>query len=143
MSKAASKGIVRQSDNFYRRNLEELAAVEHRIDAYCHWFSCKSPELAYGDEGELLLDEGIVDWCTDQGASIDWIICGDPFGMAAEFRKSQKDEHQFSENLKLLDDQEIRAIEIGMNAYIEGLAPMEQTIKAAKQALKEVKEDAA
>lgn len=50
---------------------------------------------------------------------------------------------QFTENLKLLDDQEMRAIEISMRAYIEGLAPMEQTIRAAEKALKEVKEEAA
>ncbi len=143
MNELLSKGIERQGGRFYRRNVKELAAVEHRIDAFCHWFDCEHPKLSYDKAGVLNLDDGIVDWCHDQGASIDWIICGDPLGIAATFRNSCETLRPIKEDLDALNPEELRTIEISMKAYIKGIAPLEQTIEAAQNALREIKEEAA
>ncbi len=124
-------------------DFSDLITCQQRVTAFCRWFDLPDPGLSFDEDGDILVDDVFLQWCKEEGISIDWLACGDPKGMAAEFRKSLKNEHKFAVNLKKLNDQEIRAIEIGMKAYIEGLAPMEQTIKAAKQALKEVKEEAA
>lgn len=128
---------------FFMADHEDLATCEQRVKAFCKWFDLPDPGLRHDEDGDILIDDVFLSWCKEEGISIDWLACGDAKGMAVEFRKSRKNEQQFAEDLKLLDDEQMRAIEIGMKAYISGLAPMEQTIEAAKQALKEVKEEAA
>ncbi len=128
---------------FFVADYEDLATCEQRVQAFCNWFELPDPGLRYDEDGDILIDDVFLRWCKEEAISIDWLACGDPKGMAVAFRKSWRNEQQIAENLELLDDQELRAIEIGMKAYISGLAPLEQTVEAAKQALKEVKEEAA
>ncbi|WP_425084009.1 hypothetical protein [Ruegeria profundi] len=129
--------------DFFVTDFSDLNTLQKRVAAFCRWFDLPDPGLRYDEDGDILVDEVLLSWCKEEGISIDWLACGDPKGMAVAFRKSWRNEQQFAEDLKLLDDQQMRAIEIGMKAYISGFAPMEQTIEAAKKALKEVKEEAA
>ncbi len=124
---------------FFMAEHEDLATCEQRVQAFCNWFELPDPGLRYDEDGDILIDDVFLRWCKEEAISIDWLACGDPKGMAVAFRKSRKNEQQIADNLELLDEQELRAIEIGMKAYISGLAPLEQTVEAAKQALKEVK----
>ncbi|MCL6286243.1 hypothetical protein M3P21_22410, partial [Ruegeria sp. 2012CJ41-6] len=99
--------------------------------------------LSFDDDGSLLLTDNIVGWCREQGASIDWIICGDPKGMAAIFRKDCEEFRPIKKELKELGPEQLRAVTVAMKAYIVGVAPLEQAMEASKAALAELKEEAA
>lgn len=131
-----------ESNNLYQASIDELLTIEHRIDAFCDWNDCEPPELSYED-GSLLLTDNIVDWCLEQSASIDWIICGDPKGMAAAFRKDCQEHKPLRRDLAKLDPEEMRAMTAGVKAYIEGIAPLDQALEAAKAALELVRAKAA
>ncbi|WP_372572681.1 hypothetical protein [Ruegeria jejuensis] len=122
---------------------EDLLTIDHRIDAFCDWNDCEPPELSFDEDGSLLMTENIVDWCREQGASIDWIFCGDPKGMAAAFRKNSEEFRPIKKELEELNPEQLRTVTVAMKAYIAGIAPLEQTMEASKAALDELKEEAA
>ncbi|MCL6283609.1 hypothetical protein M3P21_08665 [Ruegeria sp. 2012CJ41-6] len=129
------------SDRLYV--IKDLLTIDHRIDAFCDWNDCEPPELSFDDDGSLILTDNIIDWCREQGASIDWVFCGDPKGMAAAFRKSCEDFRPIKKELKEMNPEQLRTVTVAMKAYIAGIAPLEQTMEASKAALDELKEEVA
>ncbi|MFA3915948.1 hypothetical protein [Ruegeria hyattellae] len=134
---------ARELTNNRLYGVEDLLTIEHRIDAFCDWNDCEPPDLSFDDDGSLLLTDNIVGWCREQGASIDWIVCGDPKGMVRTYRKACEEFRPVKENLKELDPEQMRVFTVSIKAYIAGLAPLEQTIEASKAALAEIRETAA
>lgn len=71
----------------FRAKHEDLATPQARADAFAKWFNCRSYQVEEDKRGELQLTDEFLEWCAEQGASIDWVLLGDPAGMASTFRE--------------------------------------------------------
>lgn len=59
--------------------------MEGRIAQWCAWFDVPPPDPTWRTGGPAA--EGVLlAWSRDAGANLDWIVCGDPRGMARVWR---------------------------------------------------------
>lgn len=71
----------------FRAKHEDLATPQARADAFAKWFNCRGHQVKKDKRGEPQLTDEFLEWCAEQGASIDWVLLGDPAGMASTFRE--------------------------------------------------------
>lgn len=112
----------------------DLTTVPGRVEAICDWFEIEPPSLDYED-GELLVNEGLVDWCGDNAVSIDWVICNDPRGAIAASREKWTNERmtlQFAQIVSELSDADSALLLNCMKATNEGV-PFEEAIQPLRE----------
>ena len=109
----------------------KFAGAEERIRQFAEWFDLEVPPIEYDPEdvagGPLLTDE-LFAWISDNGASFDWIFCGDAKGMATAFRRSEKNERRARETLEHLTPEETRGLNLAMSATIERGVPIKEAL---------------
>jgi hypothetical protein len=111
------------------RTLGGLHSLEHRISAWCEWFGLDELKLKRNRKGQVLLNDDLVAWLYASGTSFDWIVVGDARGMAAAFRKSERDLRQFEDVLKRFDDTEQQLLLDALKASQEDGIPMEEALE--------------
>lgn len=121
---------------YVRTEVSDLLTIEARIDAFCRWFSCDQPNIERDEDGNILLADDVIEWCSDQAVSIDWIICGDPHGMASVFRDKYLAENNFMNIVKKLDKTEQALLLSAMKANADGQVPFEVAFEAFKAQVK-------
>lgn len=112
----------------------DLTTQRGRVAAWCQWFDLPEPKLRYRN-GDLLTSS--IDWISSVGASIDWIVCGDPKNMAAVYRRNDMNKSEFLPVLKKLNltDAETKALIVAMRAVAEDGVDVEEALKVWKEAV--------
>lgn len=72
-------------DTFPTRGDTSPEAVRARVAEFAEWFGVE-PVKVKARMGQVYLVDELIAWCRDEGASLDWILLGEPKGMAAAFR---------------------------------------------------------
>ncbi|MFN4160110.1 MAG: hypothetical protein ACK4GO_17180 [Gemmobacter sp.] len=80
-------------------------AIKARIAQFCEWFGVEPVKLKVR-KGAVYLTDDLTRWCGDEGASLDWLFCGDLKGMAAAYRKEHAETAKLRSALRRLDDAE-------------------------------------
>lgn len=70
----------------HRTGDKSLEAMRARISDYCDRFGVEPPQLRIR-LGRIQMDTATLDWFETSGASLDWILSGDPLGMASTYRE--------------------------------------------------------
>lgn len=84
------------------------AAVRVRIAAFCKQFEVDPPGKLKVRKGGVCMTNELLAWFKFTGASIDWILLGDPMCMAATYRKKWAEDQELIGALSHLDDTECR-----------------------------------
>lgn len=95
--------------------------VRARIAQFSEWFGIPPVKLSVR-KGHVIMTDELVNWCGDEGASIDWICCGIAKGMAQVFRERHAGMARLTGALRKLDEAERQIFEACMkdlNAKIE------------------------
>lgn len=83
--------------------------MEGRIAQWCAWFDVPPPAPSWRTGGEAA--EGVLlDWSDDARANLDWIILGDPRGMARLWRDREVGLREFTEAVLPLSAAEMRLL---------------------------------
>lgn len=83
--------------------------MEGRIAQWCAWFDAPQPDPSWRAGGEDA--EGVLlDWCSDAGASIDWVLRADPRGMAQLWRERELELQRFKTEIGRLDAAQMRVL---------------------------------
>jgi hypothetical protein len=61
-------------------------AIRARIADFCEWFDVEPVKLKVRNGAVYMVDE-LLAWCRDNGASLDWIICGEAKAMSRIYRE--------------------------------------------------------
>ena len=110
----------------------DLKKADGRILALAEQFDIDPPELTYDEDGELLVKDEWIDWCRDAGASIDWIICGDPKSMTSVFRREMMKDREVLDAIKGLDTTELAILTEALSAIADDGADPETALATAK-----------
>lgn len=110
--------------------------MEGRIAQWCAWFDVAPPAPSWRTGGEAA--EGVLlDWSRDAGASLDWIILGDPRGMARLWRDREVGLREFKEAVVPLDAAELKLLRGIAGMILEGLIGPEDAPALAREALRQ------
>jgi hypothetical protein len=63
-----------------------VEGARSRLAQFCARFDVEPPKLRIR-AGRVAMTTELLTWFRAEGASLDWILCGDPMGMAATYRK--------------------------------------------------------
>ena len=107
------------------RKTHDLTTQRGRVAAWCDWFDLPEPKLKYRS-GSLLTSS--VGWIHEAGASIDWIVLGDPRGMAIAYRKGEMETRSFHKAYRQLDEAEQRMFVVALDAVTALDADMDQVM---------------
>lgn len=113
--------------------------MEGRIAQWCDWFDVPAPDLSWrtgGEAGEGLL----LDWSRDAGANLDWIICGDPCGMARLWREREVGLRQFKAAILPLELGELKLLTGIARMILEDLIDPEAALALAREVRRQHRE---
>ncbi|MFC4671701.1 hypothetical protein ACFO5X_24330 [Seohaeicola nanhaiensis] len=118
----------------------DLTTQRGRVAAWCRWFDLEEPKLKYR-KGDLLTSS--VGWIGSVGASIDWIVCGDPKSMAIAYRKSEQERRGMLDALRKLEmtEAEMSALLLAMRTVAEDGVDVEEALQLWKQAVYDRREN--
>lgn len=68
-----------------------VEGAKTRLAQFCACFKVEPPKLRTRS-GRVVMTTDLLAWFHSEGASIDWILCGDPMSMASVYR----DKHKFA-----------------------------------------------
>lgn len=93
----------------------DYSTLEGRVAAHCEWFEMEPPKLEYDGDGpdEVLITDELMDWISKSGGSYDWLLVGDPRGMALAFEEKYRSVREFEALLYELD-KDARTFVIGV-----------------------------
>lgn len=101
-------------------------AVRARIAQFSEWFGVPPVKLKV-HKGSVIMNDDLLNWCSEHTASIDWICCGIAKGMAQTFRDRYADTARLTGALRKLDEAERQIFE-------QCLIDMDTKIKAHRAA---------
>lgn len=122
-------------------DFSDLITCQQRVTAFCRWFDLPDPGLRYDEDGDILVDDVFLRWCKDEGISIDWLVCGDPKGMAAVFRERQRGRNQMELDIAELDEDEVEMFAFAIRAYVKNTVPLDQAKEVLKKCIEEYREE--
>lgn len=116
--------------------------MEGRIAQWCAWFDVAPPDLSWRTGGEAA--EGVLlDWSRDAGANLDWIILGDPRGMARLWREHEANLREFKAVVLPLELAELKLLTGIARLILEDLIAPEDAPALAREALRQHRATAA
>lgn len=107
----------------------KLSTIEGRIAQFCEQTGCNPP--ASTDYEDLQ----IVDWCSENGASIDWIVNGDPASMIGFYRNAQVREAEFKATMQSYSPEETKLLTVAMLAVTRDGADFNTALEVWKKAV--------
>jgi hypothetical protein len=106
------------------------AGVRGRIAAFCKHFNVDPPGKLKVRKGAVYLTDDLLAWLKFTGASIDWILLGDPLCMAATYRQKWAEDQEVIGALRKLSDDEVAL-------FGEALAGWRAAVEARRAKLSE------
>jgi hypothetical protein len=80
-------------------------AAKARLLQAAEWLELDAPPISYED-GSIVLDTALLNWCNAGGVCLDWVFCGAVKGMAIAYRRDYERTRPFYEVLKGFDETE-------------------------------------
>ena len=96
--------------------IERIEAIRERMAAFCTRFEVEPCKLTVR-KGATYLTDSLHQWFITTGASIDWIISGDPAPMAASYRENNLKEREFQELIGKFDKEEHKLFIAAVNGW--------------------------
>ena len=119
---------------------ESGALAEARLREFCEWFDLEMPALRKR-QGKLYMTDELLQFCEREGASLDWLICGDAKVMAAVARRVWREENQVKELISNFDEKErqivlkhLRAREAGEISADDAMGRINDEVKEHRRA---------
>lgn len=110
--------------------------MEGRIAQWCAWFDVPPPAPSWRTGGEAA--EGVLlDWSRGAGANLDWIVLGDPRGMARLWWDHEANLRQFKAVVLQLDVAELKLLTGIARLILEDLIAPEDAPALAREALRQ------
>ena len=96
--------------------------VAERMEQFCQRFEVEPVKLRYIRRAtdSVVMNEALLNWHNDTGASIDWIAIGNPVPMMVAYRKDHLSNRKLRNALARLDDAEIGGLNFIVKAVVDG-----------------------
>lgn len=113
----------------------DQTAMLVRLQEFSAEFDVPMPELAYED-GDVLLDDALLEWHAEHEAPLDWILLGDVKPLLRIYRRHRESMRPVEDVVNRLDDEAQKLLLAGLHAHAAGV-PMEEAMASVKQVVEE------
>jgi hypothetical protein len=113
----------------------DYTTLEGRIAAHCEWFNMEPPTLEYDEDEptEVLLTEDLVSWVWESGGSMDWLLIGDPKGMALAFVEKHRGSRELLNAIRELDRDTQKFLIDLLQEHFDGKINFEEVISRTEE----------
>ena len=118
----------------------DLTTASGRILGLAEQFEIDPPELKYDEDGELLVQDEWIDWCRDSGASIDWIVSGDPKTMISVYRQRCKSDREALDAMRGFDADEMGLVTLTLRLIKDSGVGFDSAMEAMKRELEIIRQ---
>jgi hypothetical protein len=109
--------------------IERVEAIRARMAAFCDRFEVESVKLKTRS-GQVYMTDTLLEWFQTSGASIDWILLGDPMPLAGAYRAKHLDGKRMRDVLRKFDDEECKLLTEALKGFEAAVQARRERIKA-------------
>ena len=122
---AATSGSVLPTSN---RDIS-AGAVRARVEEFFARFGV-APVKLKTRKGAVYLTDDLISWFKTSGASMDWILWGDPMAMAGAAREKNLEQNELRDALRRFDEEESKMLVNAMKDFNAAVQARRERMKA-------------
>lgn len=110
------------------RDISDVA-VRARMAEFCARFDV-APVKLKTRKGAVYLTDELINWFKTSGASMDWILWGDPMAMAGAAREKNLEQNELRDALRRFDEEESKMLVNAMKDFNAAVQARRERMKA-------------